>query len=90
MQSYKTLHKETVKNMKRIWKKCNLALYLGDLWALVSRTNKYIDETQPWVLAKDEDKQGQLGFSNDSFSRKSSSNCGICSAIYDEQPKTNG
>ena len=24
------------------------------LWALVSRTNKYIDETQPWVFAKDE------------------------------------
>lgn len=24
------------------------------LWSLVSRTNKYIDETCPWVLAKDE------------------------------------
>ena len=27
---------------------------LTDLWKFVSRTNKYIDETAPWVLAKDE------------------------------------
>lgn len=26
----------------------------------VSRSNKYIDETQPWALAKDESKQGEL------------------------------
>jgi len=25
-------------------------------WELISRTNKYIDETTPWVLAKNEDK----------------------------------
>ncbi|MEK4712660.1 methionine--tRNA ligase [Sporosarcina sp. FSL K6-1540] len=33
---------------------------LGDLWALISRTNKYIDETSPWVLAKDEADKGKL------------------------------
>lgn len=27
---------------------------LTDIWILVRRTNKYIDETQPWILAKDE------------------------------------
>lgn len=26
---------------------------LTEIWALVSRTNKYIDETMPWILAKD-------------------------------------
>ncbi|NLL71816.1 MAG: methionine--tRNA ligase [Epulopiscium sp.] len=26
---------------------------LAAIWKLISRTNKYIDETQPWVLAKD-------------------------------------
>ena len=26
------------------------------VWDLISRTNKYIDETAPWVLAKEEDK----------------------------------
>lgn len=30
------------------------------VWALVSRTNKYIDETGPWALAKDPAKRGRL------------------------------
>ncbi|MFB9325361.1 methionine--tRNA ligase [Paenibacillus aurantiacus] len=33
---------------------------LTQIWQLVSRTNKYIDETQPWTLAKDEAKRGEL------------------------------
>ena len=31
-----------------------------NFWALVSRTNKYIDETSPWVLARDEADRGKL------------------------------
>ena len=27
------------------------------LWKYIARTNKYIDETAPWVLAKEEDKE---------------------------------
>ena len=34
---------------------------LTDLWKFVSRTNKYIDETAPWVLAKDEGNAPRLG-----------------------------
>jgi methionyl-tRNA synthetase len=30
------------------------------VWALISRTNKYIDETAPWALAKDPAKKGRL------------------------------
>ena len=33
---------------------------LISIWQLVSRANKYIDETQPWVFAKDEEKQDEL------------------------------
>ncbi|AFK85677.1 MULTISPECIES: methionine--tRNA ligase [Thermoanaerobacterium] len=33
---------------------------LAEIWKLVGRANKYIDETMPWVLAKDEDKKGRL------------------------------
>jgi len=33
---------------------------LSKVWSLISRTNKYIDETCPWVLAKDEDKKEEL------------------------------
>ncbi len=51
---------QTVRNTRIRWRKCNLALSLSELWALVSRTNKYIDETSPWVLAKDEVDNGKL------------------------------
>lgn len=34
---------------------------LDNIWELVSRTNKYIDETTPWILAKDEGKRNRLG-----------------------------
>ncbi|GKX68678.1 methionine--tRNA ligase [Inconstantimicrobium mannanitabidum] len=34
---------------------------LEDIWTLISRANKYIDETTPWILAKDEDKKERLG-----------------------------
>ncbi|GGI66282.1 methionine--tRNA ligase [Enterococcus alcedinis] len=33
---------------------------LSEIWTLVSRANKYIDETAPWVLAKDEEKKAEL------------------------------
>lgn len=33
---------------------------LESVWKLVRRTNKYIDETMPWALAKDEAKKEEL------------------------------
>jgi methionyl-tRNA synthetase len=33
---------------------------LASVWQAISRANKYIDETQPWVLAKDENAKGKL------------------------------
>jgi methionyl-tRNA synthetase len=33
---------------------------LEEIWVLVSRSNKYIDETEPWVLAKDESRAEEL------------------------------
>lgn len=38
--------------------KFNMAL--EEIWVVVRRANKYIDETMPWVLAKDEDKKPRL------------------------------
>ena len=40
--------------------KMQFSVVLAELWTLVSRTNKYIDETQPWVLAKDEADKPKL------------------------------
>jgi len=33
---------------------------LTSIWELVNRANKYIDETMPWILAKDEKQKGRL------------------------------
>ncbi len=41
---------EVEKNMDTL----QFSTALTELWKLVSRTNKYIDETAPWALAKDE------------------------------------
>ncbi|MDQ5983134.1 MAG: Methionine--tRNA ligase [Eubacteriales bacterium SKADARSKE-1] len=33
---------------------------LAEVWKLISRANKYIDETMPWALAKDPEKSARL------------------------------
>lgn len=33
---------------------------LADIWTLVQRANKYIDETKPWALAKNPNSRGRL------------------------------
>lgn len=40
--------------------KMQFSSVLAEIWALVSRTNKYIDETAPWVLAKNEENINEL------------------------------
>ncbi|MGH4140821.1 methionine--tRNA ligase [Clostridium sp.] len=34
---------------------------LDYIWELIRRTNKYVDETTPWILGKDETQKGRLG-----------------------------
>jgi len=31
-----------------------------EIWKAISRTNKYIDETMPWALAKSEENKARL------------------------------
>ena len=38
----------------------NFSESLSAIWKFISRANKYIDETAPWVLAKDESKKARL------------------------------
>ena len=33
---------------------------LAEIWTLIRRANKYVDETQPWILAKDEASKAKL------------------------------
>ena len=34
---------------------------ISEVFTLLRRSNKYIDETEPWVLAKDEARKARLG-----------------------------
>lgn len=51
----------SVARAEEAMEKLEFSVALTSIWQLVSRTNKYIDETQPWVLAKDEAQRAALG-----------------------------
>lgn len=55
------VNEETVKQYEDAMEKMEFSVALTSVWQLVSRTNKYIDETQPWILAKEESKRKELG-----------------------------
>ncbi len=38
----------------------NFSAALTEIWKMISAANKYIDETTPWILAKDESKKARL------------------------------
>jgi len=40
--------------------KFRIADAMDEIWAIVRRSNKYIDETMPWALAKDEAQKNRL------------------------------
>ncbi|MBM7610082.1 methionyl-tRNA synthetase [Lysinibacillus composti] len=52
--------KQTRIKYEESMEKMQFSVVLSDIWSLVSRTNKYIDETQPWVLAKNEENKSKL------------------------------
>lgn len=60
-QSLEKLAKETRISVEDSLENMEFSVALADLWKFVSRTNKYIDETQPWVLAKEEAQKERLG-----------------------------
>ncbi|WEG17023.1 methionine--tRNA ligase [Alkalihalophilus pseudofirmus] len=51
----------TVTKVENAMEEMEFSVALTAIWQLVSRTNKYIDETQPWMLAKDDSKKEELG-----------------------------
>ena len=50
------MYKEVQENMDKLY----IPEALESIWKAISRTNKYIDETTPWALNKDEAKKGRL------------------------------
>ena len=52
---------DTVKTFHENMDDLQFSVALSTIWKFISRTNKYIDETSPWVLAKDEEQKEMLG-----------------------------
>ena len=52
---------DTVKAYHENMDDLQFSVALSTVWKLISRTNKYIDETTPWILAKDPEQQEMLG-----------------------------
>jgi len=52
---------ETIKNAVAKMEEYKTSDALAEIWNLLKRSNKYIDETAPWVLAKDESQRERLG-----------------------------
>lgn len=52
---------ESLAKIEKLMDGLEFSSALQEIWKFVSRCNKYIDETMPWVLAKDPDKKGRLG-----------------------------
>ncbi|EHC9949272.1 methionine--tRNA ligase [Staphylococcus pseudintermedius] len=52
---------DTVRAYHESMDKLQFSVALSTVWKLISRTNKYIDETTPWILAKDESQKVALG-----------------------------
>ncbi|MBQ7204061.1 MAG: methionine--tRNA ligase [Eubacterium sp.] len=52
---------DTVKKVENCFTTYRVADAIEAVLNLAKRSNKYIDETMPWALAKDEDKKARLG-----------------------------
>ena len=49
--------KEQIKAFEEKWANYEIANGIQEIWNLVARTNKYIDETMPWQLAKENETE---------------------------------
>lgn len=56
----KVLSQEVKKAVEKSLGGCDPATALEEIWRFVARCNKYVDETAPWALAKQEDQNQRL------------------------------
>ena len=54
------LSKEVIDEYDGYMENMQFSKALESVWKFISRTNKYIDQTTPWILAKDEASKGEL------------------------------
>lgn len=51
---------DVIGKYNKAMEKMEFNIALSEIWKLISRANKYIDETEPWVLARDPEKKDSL------------------------------
>jgi len=59
-EDLKTLAKVTPAKVEDLMNQYRISDAMDEIWRLISRANKYIDETMPWVLAKEENTKHRL------------------------------
>ena len=59
-EELKTLAAEVIANYQAQMDKFQFSVALNEVFRLLDRANKYIDETTPWILAKSEDTKPRL------------------------------
>ena len=60
-ESLEEFANKTVRKYEEAMENMQFSVALSTLWQFISRSNKYIDETEPWILAKDAHKKQRLG-----------------------------
>jgi len=56
----KSMFNDVIKDVEKYMYLFEFSRALETIWKFISRLNKYIDETMPWSLAKDETKKARL------------------------------
>jgi len=59
-KEFSLLAAEVIANCEKLVDECSMTEILAQIFRLVGRANKYIDEVAPWNLAKQEETKGRL------------------------------
>ncbi|MCD8238159.1 MAG: methionine--tRNA ligase [Clostridiales bacterium] len=59
-EEIKAFAEKTASQVEKYYDEMLFSDALNEIWGFIRRLNKYVDETAPWVLAKDESKKGLL------------------------------
>lgn len=52
--------KSTYSKVEHAMENASFSIALEEIWKVIRRANKYVDETTPWILAKEEEKAERL------------------------------
>ena len=56
-KEFERFTEEQISKVENLIEKYEMANAIQEMWTLISRTNKYIDETRPWELSKNEETE---------------------------------